>query len=83
MKKRKFVSKTHIKFKFVANCALVLLIVMAIGYATVHTQLGITGNIDVSKVSITASTLTFDNTSSGVNCSDSQCMIDYINDLLG
>lgn len=83
MRKRKFITKNHNKKKLVINLALILLIVMGIGYSSLFTQLGITGTINVDKVEIPASNLTYDNTNSEVDCDDTQCMIDYINDLLG
>ena len=83
MSKRKFINKNHNIRKLVINLTLLLLIVMGIGYSTLFTQLAITGTMNVNKVEIPAVNLTYDNTNSEVDCDDTQCMIDYINDLLG
>ena len=67
-------SKRHL----IVNAALVLILFMTIGFATINANLGIIGNINLKKFSVFAKNLSYDNTNTGIGCSNAQCMLDYL-----
>ena len=67
-------SKRHL----IINATLILILFMTIGFATINANLGILGNINLKKFSVFAKNLSYDNTNTGIDCSDAQCMLDYL-----
>ena len=67
-------SKRHL----IVNAALILILFMTIGFATINANLGIIGNINLKKFSVFAENLSYDNTNTGVTPNNAQKMIDYI-----
>lgn len=80
-KYRGFTTNVELKRKFILNMIILGICVIGIGYAYINTTLDIQGNIDVKKLNITASMLTYEN-SGMTTCTNSQCSLDELFGLL-
>ena len=79
-KKRKRQLTNRKKRFIIINVFLALFLFIGIGYSTLNVNLDIIGNIIVKKRIIKAENLSYNNSTSGVNCQTAQCMIDCIAD---
>lgn len=80
-KYRGFTTNVELKRKFILNMIILVICVVGIGYAYINTTLEMQGNIDVKKINVTASMLTYEN-SDETTCTNSQCALDELFGLL-
>ena len=81
-----FDDKRSIKnnYKFFITVFIVTLVAItsfvSIGYSALNKDITVSGEVTFDKHEVWAENLSYDNTITGVNCSDAQCMLDCIAD---
>ncbi len=77
---KNMITKTNYKFFItvfiVTLCSMTLFI--SIGYSALNQSIKISGDINYDKYEVWAENVSYDNSRTGVNCTDSQCMVDCI-----
>ncbi len=70
------------KYKFFITVFLVGLLgvtaCISIGYSALNKTIQVSGDINYEKYEVWAENVSYDNSTTGVNCADTQCMVDCI-----
>lgn len=80
---RKFSNNITKRKRLLLSLIILIALTLGLGYSAFSSDFSIGGQLGVSKIEVKAENLSYDNTNSGVTCSDAQCMIDYLAGITG